>query len=61
MDLLYLVVVIAVLGLVWYLVVNFIPLPPQAQVVVNVVFVLILVVVLLQAFGLTHLRLERGG
>lgn len=43
---------LVVLGLIWYLVLKFIPLPEPVKTVLNVVFILILIFAVLQLFGL---------
>ncbi len=60
MDLVSLLVVLVVLGLVWWLVTTYLPLPPGVKTVITVIAVLILCIWLLQAFGLTHISLPRG-
>ncbi len=58
MDLIQLIIVLAVVGLVWWLVTTYIPMPPPIKTVITVVAVLILCVWLLQWAGLTHLSLR---
>lgn len=54
MDLISLLVVLVVLGLVWWLVTTYVPMPPAVKTVITVIAVLILCIWLLQSFGLTH-------
>lgn len=58
-SLLQFVVVVAVLGLLWYLVNNVIPMPQPARVVVTVIFVLLACVYLLGAFGVVDFSTVR--
>ena len=58
MDLVSLIVVLAVAGLVWWLVTTYLPLPPPIKTVITVVFVVILCIWLLQWAGLTHINLR---
>jgi heme A synthase len=53
------VIFIAVLGLIWWLVTTYIPMPPAGKTILTVVFVVVLVVALLQLFGITDLRIRR--
>jgi heme A synthase len=53
------VIFIAVLGLIWWLVTTYIPMPPAGKTILTVVFVVVLVVALLQLFGITDLRLRK--
>ena len=46
-----LIIVLAVVGLIWYLVTTYIPMPPPIRVVVTVVFVVILCIWLLEFLG----------
>ena len=59
MDLISFVIVIVVLGLVWYLLTTFVPLPPAGKTVVTVVFVVVLILLLLQIFGIGNIRIGR--
>jgi hypothetical protein len=59
MDLISLLVVLVVLGLVWYLVTTYVPMPAPVKTVITVIAVLILCIWLLQSFGLTHLSFPR--
>jgi hypothetical protein len=56
MDLISLLVVVVVLGLVWWLVTSYVPLPQPVKTVIMVVAVLIICVLLLQWAGLTHIN-----
>jgi hypothetical protein len=59
MDLISLIVVLAVLGLVWWLVTTYIPLPQPVKTVITVICVIALCIFLLQWAGLTHLNIAR--
>lgn len=59
MDLIQLLIVVAVVGLVWWLVTTYLPLPPGVKQVITVIAVLILCIWLLQAAGLTHIDFPR--
>ncbi len=54
MDLISLLVVLVVVGLVWYLVTTYVPMPAPIKTVITVIAVLILCVWLLESFGITH-------
>jgi hypothetical protein len=58
MGLLEFVIAVAVLGLVWYLVTTFVPMPAPGKTILSVVFVVILLILVLQLFGLTGYRLR---
>jgi hypothetical protein len=58
MDLISLLVVLVVVGLVWWLVTTYIPMPAPIKTVITVIAVLILCVWLLESFGLTHFRIH---
>jgi len=58
MGLLEFVIAVAVLGLVWYLVTTFVPMPAPGHTILSVVFVVILLILVLQLFGVTHWRLR---
>ena len=51
MTLIAFVILVIVLGLIWYLLDTFVPMPPAGKVVLNVVFAVVLIVALLQMFG----------
>lgn len=59
MDLISLLVVLIVLGVVWYLVVTYIPMAQPVKTIITVVAVLMLCVFLLNLFGVTHLSVGR--
>lgn len=52
MDLIQVLIVLVVLGVVWYLVTTYIPMPPPIKTVITVIAVLVLCIFLLQAFGI---------
>ena len=61
MTLITLIILIVVLGLIWYLLTNFVPMPPAGVVVLNVAFALIVILALLQFIGVNtgfNLRLR---
>lgn len=58
MDIISLVVVLVVVGLVWWLITTYVPLPAPVKTVITVLAVLVLCVWLLQFAGITHLRLR---
>lgn len=60
MDLISLLIVLVVLGLVWFLIDRYVPLPPPVKTVIIVIAVLLLCIWLLQWAGLTHISLPRG-
>ena len=57
MDLISLIVVLIVLGVCWYLITKFIPLPEPIRVVVTVIAVLALCLVLLDFAGIAHFNI----
>ncbi len=57
MDLISLLVVVIVIGVVLWLIQNYVPMPAPFKTVVMVLLALIACVWLLQAAGLAHLRL----
>lgn len=59
MDIGQLLVIVAVLGLVWFLVTKYIPMPPGVKTVLTAIAVLLLCLLLLDWAGLTHIRLSR--
>ena len=59
MSLLSLIVVLVILGLVLYLVENYVPMSPPIKTVLRVVVVLVLCLWLLQAFGIVGPVLPR--
>jgi hypothetical protein len=52
MSLIYLIVVLVIVGLVLYLIENYVPMSPPIKTVLRVVVVLVLCLWLLQAFGI---------
>lgn len=59
MDLISLLIVLVVLGVIWWLITTYVPMPAPMKTVISVVAVLALCIFLLQAFGLTHFRVGR--
>ena len=59
MSLISIIIVLAVAGLCLYLVENFIPMAPPFKVIIRVVVVLVLIVWLLQAFGVVGPEIPR--
>lgn len=57
MDLIGLLIVLVVLGLVYWLVMTYLPLPPGVKKVITVVAVLILCIYLLSWAGIGHITL----
>jgi len=53
------VIFVAALGLIWWLVTTYIPMPPAGVTILTVVFVVVLIVALLHVFGITDLRIGR--
>ncbi len=51
MDLISFVVLICVLGLIWWVVTTYLPLPPAGKTVLTIAFVVIVVVALLSFLG----------
>ncbi len=58
MDIISLLVVLVVVGLVWWLVTTYLPLPQPIKMVITCIAVLILCVWLLQWAGIAHLGLS---
>jgi FtsH-binding integral membrane protein len=56
MSLLNLVLIIVVLGLVWWLITSYVPMPQPGKTVVTVIFVVILIIILLQVVGIGDFR-----
>ena len=52
MDLLGLIVLVVILGLCWWALTNFVPMPPAGKTVLTIAFVVILVLALLSFLGL---------
>jgi len=59
MDLISLIIVLVVLGICWYLITTFIPLPQPIKVVITVIAVLVLCLVLLDFAGIGHYNFGR--
>ena len=59
MDLISLIVVIVIAGLGLYLVENFVPMAPPFKILLRVLVVLLIVLWLLQVFGITGPRVPR--
>lgn len=57
MTLIHLILVLAVLGCIWYLVVNFIPMPAPIKTVITVLAVIALCILLLNLTGLGDFRI----
>lgn len=55
MDLIQLIIVLAVVGMVWWLVTTYIPMPAPIKTVITVVAVLVLCIWLLQWAGIAHI------
>lgn len=54
MDLLGLVIFVCILGLVWWVVTTYLPLPPAGKQVLTIAFVIAVVLALLSFLGFTH-------
>ncbi|HKX41337.1 MAG TPA: Thivi_2564 family membrane protein [Burkholderiaceae bacterium] len=52
MDLISLVIVVVVLGLVWWLVTTYLPMPPAGKTVLTVAFAVVMVLALLSFLGI---------
>lgn len=57
MDLIQLLIVLVILGVVWYLVTTYIPMPQPIKTVITVIAVLALCIVLLNMAGIGHFTL----
>jgi xanthosine utilization system XapX-like protein len=57
MDLISLLVVLVVVGLVWWLVTTYIPMPPAIKTVITVIAVLVLCIWLLQWAGIGNFHI----
>jgi hypothetical protein len=57
MDLIQLVIVLAVLGFIWYLLTTYIPMPAPIKTVITVICVLVLCLMLLQLAGIGSYRI----
>jgi len=61
MDIIQVLIFLIVIGVIWYLVTTYIPMPQPIKTVITVIAVLALCIFLLQAFGLGgHLRIGSG-
>lgn len=49
--LIHLLVMVLILAIIYYLIVTFIPLPNPFRVIVNIIFAIILILLVVQAFG----------
>lgn len=56
MDLIQLLIVLVVAGVILWLINTYIPMQPPIKTIINIVVVLILCIWLLQAFGITTMR-----
>lgn len=54
MDVIHLIIVLAVIGVIWYLVTTYIPMPAPMKTVITVVVVIALCLFLLSALGIGH-------
>jgi hypothetical protein len=54
MDIITLLIALVILGVVWYLVTTYIPMPQPIKTVITVIVVLMLCIFLLNFFGITH-------
>lgn len=59
MDLISLIVVLCIIGVIWYLVTTYIPMPAPMKTVITVVAVIALCLFLLQLFGIGSLHVGR--
>ncbi len=59
MDLIQLIIVIAILGLGMYLIERYVPMAPPFKILLRVLVVLLIVLWLLQVFGITGPRVPR--
>ena len=59
MDLIQLLLVLIIVSVVLYLVNTYLPMAPPIKTIINVIVVLVLCLWLLQAFGITSLRVGR--
>lgn len=60
MDIITLLFALVVIGVVWYLVTTYIPMPQPIKTVITVIAVLVLCIFLLNMFGITHIRIGGG-
>lgn len=61
MSLINLIIVLAVLGFVWYLVTTYIPMPPPIKMVITVIAVLVLCLLMLNLLGIGDYQIGHGG
>lgn len=59
MSLISLIVLLVVLGVIWYLVTTYIPMPAPMKTVITVICVIALCLLLLQVFGIGDFRVGR--
>ncbi len=59
MDLISLVIVLVVLGVIWWLVTTYIPMPAPMKTVITVIVVIALCLFLLQVFGIGNVHVGR--
>lgn len=59
MSLISLIVLLVVLGVIWYLITNFIPMPAPIKTVITVICVIALCLLLLNLFGIGDFRIGR--
>lgn len=59
MDLISLIIILAVIGCIWYLVTNYIPMPAPMKTVITVIAVIALCIVLLDVAGIGNIRIGR--
>lgn len=63
MDLLQLIIVVCVLGIVWWAVTTYLPMPPAGKQILTIAFVVILILCLLSFLGIgtgiLHYRVAR--
>jgi hypothetical protein len=52
MDLISLIVLVVVLGLVWWALTSFVPMPPAGKTILTVAFVVVLILALLSFLGI---------
>lgn len=54
MTLVGLLLTLVILGLIWWLIVTYLPMPQPGKVIVNVIFVVILILLLLNMLGIAN-------
>ena len=57
MDLIHLIIVLAVIGCIWFLVTQYIPMPAPMKTVITVIAIVALCLLLLDLAGLGHMRI----